>query len=338
MKRDLLYRGLTALSLCALLANTASAAEKYFVRNRPFAQVVTVGGEPMVDTEAFLRALGYNWTVEGNVVTLTTQPASNTGIPRGPVTFRNGAQQLDLEASQRGSSTFVSLRPLAKFLDFSVTENRSSGTVDVTKARFATDEEKKLTEQLAAQREQEKQQADEAWAKKVAERRAKKDADAKKGEGENKESGKSENGEKPEKGDEGKAAPPPAETGNTNPTEPAKEVAKEAPKQARLEVFRSEAIPDPSNGVVTLTAEIKNTGDAPSKPLSGRVVLKGPSANGNVTENAGGTQSVWFQKSVSGPVLMPGTSWVYTDKYRHPSGNSMPQGNITLDFTLNNTK
>lgn len=340
MQRSLFARSLAAVALTALLASTATSAELYFVRNKPFTQVMTVAGEALVNTEAFLRAVGYNWTVDGNVVTLTTAPAANSGIPHGPVTFRHGSQQVQLDANLRGSSTYVPLRPLAQLAGYTVTVNRVSGTVDVAKGRFATEEEQKLTGDLAAQREQERKAADEAWAKKVAERKAKKEAEARQAEeaGKNKEaqgSDADENGKKAaETAPAAPATPAPAEAANAE--KPAE--AKEAPKEARLEVFRTDAVPDPSTGTVTITCEIKNMGEAPSKPISGRVTLKGPSSNVSATSNAAGGSAVWMQKAVSGPALMPGTNWVYTERYRHPSGNSMPLGNIVADFKLNATR
>ena len=142
---------LLALASGAILMSTAAPAENYYVRNRPFTQVVKAGGEAMVGAEAFLRALGLNWTVDGSVVTLTDKPAANPPLKTGTLTYRYGGSEVQLEGSPRGGATFVSLRPLAKLANYSVATNPALGTVDVNKARMSTDEEKRQVGEVQAQ-------------------------------------------------------------------------------------------------------------------------------------------------------------------------------------------
>ena len=42
--------------------------------------------------------------------------------------------------------------------------------------------------------------------------------------------------------------------------------------------------------------------------------------------------------SINGPSIAPGASWTFTETWRHPSGNSMPIGNINASIKLNSTK
>lgn len=348
-------RILMALAAGSLLLSAAVPAETYYVRNRPFKQVIKTGGEAMVGAEAFLRALGLNWNLNGNVVTLTAQPASNPTLPSGTLTFRHGQNEARLDTSARGGSTYVSLRPLARLAEYGVTENRASGTVDVAKARFATESERKLVGEVAAARQQEEKAMMDAWAKKAAELKAKReaeDATAKEGdtgtEATTADAGTTTTATKTGKtAKSGKTTTTTAATPTASPspsadvaaTDKPKEEVKEIPKEARLEVFRVDARPEPASGMVVIEGEIKNMGDAPSKPISGLLTLRGPSQSTSVTEaNAAGQSRVWMTKSLSGPVVAPGTSWKFTERYRHPSGNSMPIGNITSDFKLNSLK
>lgn len=345
-------RILLALAAGSLFLSAAAPAETYYVRNRPFKQVIKTGGEAMVGAEAFLRALGLNWNLNGNVVTLTTQPASNPPLPVGTLTFRHGQNEARLDTSARGGSTYVSLRPLARLAEFGVTENRASGTVDVAKARFATEDERKLVGEVAAAKAQEEKAVMDAWAKKSAELKAKREAEeaaAKEGdateEGNTADAGKTGDGGKT--GKTGKSSDKAAATPSPSPspaadvaaTDKPKEEVKEVPKEARLEVFRVDARPEPASGTVIIEGEVKNMGDAPSKGVSGLLTLRGPSQSTSATEaNAASQSRVWLSKPLSGPAIAPGASWKFTERYRHPSGNSMPLGNITSDFKLNSTK
>lgn len=340
-------RVLLAIASGAIIMSAAAPAENYYVRNRPFTQVVAAGGEAMVGAEAFLRALGMNWSVEGGVVTLTDKPASNPTLAAGPLTYKFGSNEVVLEGSPRGGSAYVPLRPLAKLVEYSVNVNRNSGTVDITKARFASDAEKKLVSEVMSAREAEKKAAEEAWAKKAAELKEKREAkeEAAKEEGA-KEEGAKEEGKEPAK-EEGKepakepgkgkkpkeepVTPPPV--AETKPAE-TKPEEKAPAKEPRLEVFRADATPDYSTGTVTISCEIKNTGDAPSKGVSGTLILTGPERGESVTDNANSSKKVWYTKSISGPAVVAGGSWQFSEKYRHPSGNSMPAGNIVAEFKL----
>lgn len=338
-------RVLLATLAGSLLISSAASAESYYVRNRPFNQVIKAGSEAMVSAEAFLKAVGVNWTCEGNVVTLTDKPAANPPITGNNLTFKYGNGETMLEGSQRSGSTYVALKPLARLLEYSVSSNSQTGTVDVIKARFATSSEKQLNDQAMAARDAEQQALKDAWAKKAAELKQKREA-AKPGEEKPAEGGGEqpadggkapENG-KPAAGGKGEPAtpPPPPEGGGDDK---GKDDKKEVVKEARLEVFRQDATPDPANGIVVINCEIKNMGDAVSKPVSGSLILKGPDSSTAATNAGGqGKTKVWFSKSVSGPTIQPGASWTVTEKYRHPSGNSMPVGNITAEFKLNSTK
>jgi hypothetical protein len=332
-------------------------AESYYVRNRPFTQVIKAGGEAMVGVEAFLRAAGYNWTTEGNVVTLTEKPAANPPLAAGNWTFRNGTNEAVLESSQRGGSAYAPLSSLAKLLQYSVNVNRASGTVDVVKARFSTDDEKKMVGQVMEETAAQKKAVQEAWAKKAAELKEKREAASKAAEGEGSEgeekSGEGEEGKKSEDGkkSEGKEPKdgkkpkeektPPAETppasGDAKP--PAdKDEKKEAPKSAALEVTQNNCTPDYGNGTVTMNLEVKNLGDAASKPISGTVILTGPDNSGSATVSNQGRTKVIYTKSVSGPSIQPGASWPFSQKYSFPGGNSLPAGNYSVQFKLNSTK
>ncbi len=319
-----------ALLAASLWLTFPVGAETYYVRNRPFSQVVKQGSEAMVQAEAFLKALELNWTLNGQTLELTSQPAANPGLKlAGPVTVRYGDQEITLDPAQRGDLVYLPLKPLARLCNFSVTANPSLGTVDVNRARFATDEEKAMNSQIGMSRSEEEKARQEAWSKRAAELKARREA----GKDKDKEgTGEGDESQDKEKPPETKEAPPPATAANEAPP-PAKEV----PKEARLEVFRTDSSPDP-NGVVTMTCEIKNMGDAPNKPTSGVLILKGPDRSASATNNSGATSKVWTQKTISVPAIQPGASYQFTEKYRHPSGNSMPIGNITADFKLNSTK
>jgi len=335
MKKSLLVSVAAGL----LLLSAAAPAEDYFVRNRPFKQVIKAGNEPLVGAEAFLRALDLNWTVNGDVVTLTDKPAANPQLSAGMLKFRYGQQEAAVEANPRGGSVFIPLRPMAKLLNYSVNVNTASRTVDVVRARFATDNEKKLVSELSAAQEAERIAKEEAWAKRAAELKAKRDAAKAAEEGTEEGTG---DGEKPADGEKPKetasTTPTPVETPPTPPTPPAEEKKEEVPKEARLEVFNTIATPDPGNGTVLINCEIKNMGEAPSKPVSGTLILRGPDASASATNVNVPKSKVWWTTSISGPSIQPGASWPFNRKYSHPSGNSMPLGNIEAEFKLNSTK
>ncbi len=323
--------------------SNAAPAENYYVRNRPFTQVVKAGGEAMVSAEAFLRALGLNWTVDGSVVTLTDKPAANPPLKTGTLTYRYGSSEVALEGSPRGGATFVSLRPLAKLANYSVATNPALGTVDVNKARLSTDAEKKEVGEVQAQMAAAAKAKEEAWTKKAAElkeKREKEAEEAKKAE-ENKNNGGDQGNNN--NGQEEKKKEKPPETAATQtppPAEPpkAEEKKPEEKKEASLEALPVNATANSLNGTVTMTGEIRNIGNAPSKAVSGTLVLTGPSRSGSVTDNGNSASSTWYTKSINGPSIAPGASWTFTETWRHPSGNSMPIGNINANIKLNSTK
>lgn len=351
-----------AIAAGACLLGTAADAESYYVRNRPFTSVVKVGGEALVGAEAFLRALGVGWNLDGNVVQVVNSGGSNPPLSGGNLTFTYAGQSLQLEASPRGNQSYVSLRPLARLLNYSVQANRATGTVDVIKARFATAEELKLAGSVSTQREEEQKAAAEAWAKKAAElkaRREAKEAEPKEG---------AEAGATPAEGKAGEttaATPAEGKAGETTAATPEKppeddeskkkleeyekrlkELEKAPPKKPQLEVFRADANPDYSSGVVTVECEVRNVGDAPSKATVAQMVLKGPdqarSASDTLTvrdprrspaPTSLGTK-VYLRKSVSTPAIAPGASHKFSERYVYPGGSSIPIGNFTVEVDV----
>ena len=342
---------LLALASGAILMSTAAPAENYYVRNRPFTQVVKAGGEAMVGAEAFLRALGLNWTVDGSVVTLTDKPAANPPLKTGTLTYRYGGSEVQLEGSPRGGATFVSLRPLAKLANYSVATNPALGTVDVNKARMSTDEEKRQVGEVQAQFAAAQKEKEEAWTKKAAElkeKREKEAEEAKKSEEGKESTDTASTDSKDSKDSKGKDKKDkkPDETASTQtppPAEPKAEEKKEEKKpeekkEANLEALQVNATANPLNGTVTMTCEVRNIGNAPSKAVSGTLTLTGPSRSGSVTDNGNSATSTWYTKSINGPSVAPGASWTFTETWRHPSGNSMPIGNINASIKLNSNK
>lgn len=345
------------LSLALALLGSVGA-ENYYVRNRPFHQVVHSGGEALVGAEAFLKALGMGWTVEGNTVVLSSSGGS-ASIPTGSLKFRYGSKELSLEGSGRGGATFVPLRPLARLCDFTVTSNAASGTVDVIKARFATDAEKKALGEAQVSREQERKAREEAWARRAEQMREKASSE-----------------EAP--AEVAGAGEAPASTSDPEKARKLKEVEvriqdleRQPAKISRVEVYRAEATPDPSTGAVYVECEVRNNGDAPSKAVGGQLVLTGPDQRSSASDalklkearisksatdtmaartNSSGTSGrpvdvgsdgtprlkprVYLQKSVFGPVLAPGQSWVVKEVYRFPGG-SMPNGDFSAELKLN---
>jgi hypothetical protein len=365
---------LLAIASSAILLSQAAPAENYYVRNRPFTQVVKAGGEAMVSAEAFLRALGLNWTVDGNVVTLTDKPAANPPLKTGTLTYRYGSSEVQLEGTPRGGATYVSLRPLAKLANFSVATNPALGTIDVNKARMSTDEEKKAVNEQQATWAALQKEKETAWTKKAAELKEKRDkaaeeakaseenkdsADAGKdakdakdsGDGKDSKDSKDSKASKDGKDTKGKGKgkkedKKPAETAATQtpatpevkPEEKKEEKKPEEKKEASLDAMPVNVVTNPANGLVTMNCEVRNVGNGPSKPVSGTLVLTGPDQSGSVSNGGAPANKVWYTKSINGPSIAPGASWTFTQNYQHPSGNSMPIGNITATIKLNSTK
>lgn len=339
---------LLALASSAILLSQAAPAENYYVRNRPFTQVVKAGGEAMVGAEAFLRALGLNWTVDGNVVTLTDKPAANPPLKTGALTYRYGTSEVQLEGTARGGATYVSLRPLAKLANYSVATNSALGTVDVNKARLSTDEEKKQVGEAQAQWAAAAKEREAAWTKKAAELKEKREKAAGEEKAEEskdsadaaKDGAKEEPKEAKGKGkktEETASTQTPA-TPEVKPEEKKEEKKPEEKKEASLDALPVTVTPNNLNGQVTMSCEIRNVGNAPSKGVSGTLVLTGPDQSGSVSNGGTPGSKVWYTKSISGPSIAPGASWTFTETWRHPSGNSMPIGNIGASIKLNSTK
>lgn len=358
-----------AVVVCLGLALLGTVgAENYYVRNRPFQQVVHSGGEALVGAEAFLKALGMGWTVEGNTVVVSASGGA-AAIPTGALKFRYGSKEISLEGSARGGSVFVPLKPLARLCDFTVNSNAASGTVDVVKARFATDAEKKALGEAQVAREQDRKAREEAWAKRAEELRQRNASDG--GEVEETPSASA---------PEASATPAAAAAPEEDPEKARKlkeievrikDLERQPAKIPRLEVSRSQAEPDYATGLVKVECEVRNNGDAPAKPVGGTLVLTGPDQRQTagdalrlkeprisksatdtmaVRTKSSGTSSapvdvgsdgapklkprVYLQKSVAGPALAPGQSWVVKEVYRFPGG-SIPNGNFSAELRLN---
>lgn len=312
-----------------LLAGSAQAAT-YYLRNKPFLQVYETRGEAMVGTEAFLRALGLNWSLDGTQVTLTEKPASNPTLPNGSLTFKYGKDQAQLELTPHGGAAYTALRPLAKLTGYAVRSNTLSGTVDVNKARFATDEEQKLAGQLEGTREEEQKAIAEAWKKKAEQLKKEREDKNKTEEEKAKEAEQQATPAQPEKSENDKAL--------EDVQGRLKKLETPPPPAAALETLSADATPDPASGTVEIKCVVRNIGNAASTPVSGVLVLKGPDNSKSASDNVNRNTRVYLRKSLSGPPIQPDKTWQITEKYTFPGGNSMPIGNWTAEFTLNKTK
>ena len=67
-----------------LLTASMAPADSYFIRNRPFTQVIKVGSEPYVPLDGLLRALGYNWDVQDGTWSVVVMNADGSaGVDAG---------------------------------------------------------------------------------------------------------------------------------------------------------------------------------------------------------------------------------------------------------------
>jgi hypothetical protein len=340
MKKTLLF-GVLAAATCFPLA---ASAQELFVRNRPFKQAIKAGSETFVPADSFLRALGYNWSVSGDTVTLSQSAASNPTLPAGNFKFVLGDKSLPLELSSRGQKSFVSMVPLAKFLGFNV--SNAGGITDVAKGRFSNETDKKLAAEVNQAKLAEEKATKEAWEKKAAEIKKKREDKEKSSEEGDKadekdskdaKDSKSEtigDSEKTAKGKKDKdkvAADAKAPVATDSKAEPAaaKDEKKNEPKPAaRLEVFQAEATPDYSTGVIKIRTEVRNQGNGPSSgSVSGTLSLYGTSPDGK--------ESLWYQTSIRGPVLKPDQNWTNAVEWKHRDGSAMPHGNLRVDLKMN---
>ena len=122
------------------------------------------------------------------------------------------------------------------------------------------------------------------------------------------------------------------------PEEKKEEKKPEEKKEASLDAMPVNVTANSLNGQVTMNCEIRNVGNAPSKGVSGTLTLTGPDQSGSVSNGGSPASKVWYTKSINGPSIAPGASWTFTETWRHPSGNSMPIGNINASIKLNSTK
>ena len=327
MKNRIILGAIAAL----LCFSSAAQAEDVFVRNKPFKQVVTVGSESYVPAESFLRALGFNWTVKGQNVTLSNEPSSNGDFPAGNVNLTYGKKSLTLEATRRGSASYISMTTLAKFLDYSVT--RSAGITDVAKARMVNDNDKKVAADVSKDKADRQKAIDAAWAEKAAKIKEKKDKDKDKDDSDKDSDKDKDKKDKPKPDKVADKAPDKAadKDKKDEPKADAKDAGdkKDEPKAApRLEVFRADARPDYSTGVIGIEAEVRNQGNGEAKSVVGTLTLYGP--------NAEGTGEVQYdRRTIRGPVLKPDGSWTYKGEYKHRDGASMPHGSMRVDVKFN---
>ncbi len=338
MKKTLLL-GVLAAATCFPVA---ASAQELFVRNRPFKQAIRAGSETFVPADSFLRALGYNWTVTGDTVTLSQSAAANPPLAAGNYKFMMGSKSLPLEVSSRGQKSFVSMVPLARFLGFNVTN--SEGITDVAKGRFSTETDKKLAAEVNEAKLAEEKATKDAWAKKAAEikkKREDKEAASEEAGSEGKDG--SDTGDKktetigdskPAKGSKTKAEKvekvedKPQVAAETKAEPAAKEEKKNEPKPAaRLEVFQAEATPDYSTGVIKIRTEVRNQGNAPADSVAGTLFLYGTTPEGKET--------LWYKTSVRGPVLKPDQNWTNVVDWKHRDGSAMPHGNLRVDLKMN---
>ena len=341
-------------------------ADVFYVRNHPFKQVIQSGSQAYVSLEAFLSAVGLNWDSDGKVVTVTTSPASNPPLGNGLLTIKFGDSSVDLDASNRGESTYVSLRPVAHLLGYNVIVNHETGIVDIIQAHQATAQDKALLAKSEADKTAQEKAISEAWEKKAAEIKAKREAaadDTTASNSTDKTEDKTTTTKKPAKSTTA-ATTVSNSTGRTDATNSSVASAdttgnstKEKPvvKQPRLEVLRSDADPDYSNGAVKITVQVKNDGEGAAKSVSGRLIVTGPSGESGTSvspsapvlagassntqvQNDNVGQKEWLSQYVSGPSLAPDGTWNYETIYRHPQGASMPHGPIKVELKLDTVK
>lgn len=326
-----------------LLTASMAPAESYFIRNRPFTQVIKVGSEPYVPLDGLLRALGYNWDMQDGKVVVTKSGGKNPTPSSPKVVINYGGQDLALEGTAKGDTVYVPLRPVSKFLNYVVNTNKASGITDVVQGRLVTDTDKKAAEEVAKAAEEREKAQKEAWDKKAAsikEAREAKEA-AKEAEAsaspsaspsesptetastDTKESKSKSKSKEKDKEKVAEAAPSPSPTADTKDKEP------EVPKVQRIEVYDSSATPEQANGLVKIAITVRNQGDAAAPNVQGTYTLTEPSTvpgkPGRVLVN---------RKSFRGPALATDKSWTYEESYKHNLGTSMPNGTYKLDITV----
>ncbi len=329
-----LSHALVALALLAILAPLADAAQ-VFVRNRPFKDVVVIGGESYVPVDSFLRAAGFTWQVGDGVVMIREGKGSAPDLST-PARLTYGGRNVEIETVARGNRLYAPLKSLARGLGFTVTANNATGIVDVVRAHEITASETAAASEVAknqadkqaaaaAAAEARKKAREEAAAKEAAE-----EAAAAKGEKTGTETGETAGTEEtPSKtaGEETAAATPSATpTPAATPAASPSPAAPEKPKEANLVVQNESANANDYTGVVTVTAVVVNQGDATAKGVSARYQLIGPDGK------------TWESATLSIPNLDPDKSFNISRTYKHPAGSSMPRGSLTPKFQLNYTK
>jgi len=332
---------ITIVAGAVLLTASMAPAESYFIRNRPFTQVIKVGSEPYVPLDSLLRALGYNWDVQDGKVVVTKSGGKNPTPTSPKVVINYGGQDLALEGTAKGDTVYVPLRAVSKFINYVVYTNKASGITDVVQGRLVSDADKKAAEEVAKAAEEREKAQKEAWDKKAAaikEAREAKEAEASASpsasptesptetastDTDTKESKSKSKTKEKDKEKAPEAAPSPT------PAEKEKDKEPEAPKVQRLEVYESSAIPEQANGIVKIQIQVRNQGDAAAPNVQGTYTLTEPSTvpgkPGRVLVN---------RKSFRGPAVAVDKSWTYEETYKHNLGTSMPNGTYKLDITL----
>lgn len=309
-----------------LLTASMAPAESYFIRNKPFNQVIKVGSEPYVPLDGLLRALGYNWDVQDGKVVVTRSGGKNPTPTSSKVVLNYGGQDLALEGTSKGETVYVPLRQVSKFLNYVVNTNRASGITDVVQGRLVSDADKKVADEVAKAAEERDKAQKEAWDKKAAAikeaREAKEAATASASPGASPEASPAEVAKTKEKEKAPEVVPSPSPAADSK----AKEA--EVPKVQRLELFESSATPDYSVGRVKVVATIKNQGDANAPNVQGTMTLTEP------VTTPGRPARVLVKKGIRGPAVATDKTWVYEETFNHNLGTSMPHGEYKVEIQL----
>ncbi len=317
-----------------LLTASMAPAENYFIRNKPFTQVIKVGSEPYVPLDGLLRALGYNWDVQDGKVVVTKSGGKNPTPTSPKVVLNYGGQDMALEGTSKGDTVYVPLRSVSKFLNYVVNTNKASGITDVVQGRLVSDADKKAAEDVAKAAEERDKAQKEAWDKKAAaikEAREAKEAAASASPGASPEASPTETASTDTKESKSKTKEKekaPEVVPSPSPAADTKAKEAEVPKVQRLELFDSSATPDYSVGRIKVVATIKNQGDANAPNVQGTMTLTEP------VTTPGKAARVLVKKGIRGPAVATDKTWVYEETFNHNLGTSMPHGDYKVEIQL----
>lgn len=171
-------RILLGLMAAVLLCTGLSSAEELYVRNRYFPSAQFSGGTAYVPVGDFIKALGMNWSVNGDgEITVSkdgTSPAA--AFDEASFTLNHEGKSKSFTGVTRGGTALIGVKPLAEFLGYSVNYNPDSGIVDVVAGRNITDSDREAASELEKEKEAKRAAQKEAWAKRVAEHRERQEA------------------------------------------------------------------------------------------------------------------------------------------------------------------